>query len=73
MARIGEARSTCVWEPESSIPPGLIAEYDKGVQRELVEEVFSSGGRTLHTIVSQPLSHSNKKRRFDSSALDSEE
>ena len=34
--------------------------YNEGVERELVDEVYSSGGRTLHTICSQPLSRPAK-------------
>ena len=65
VVRIGEASSKCVWEPEASLPANIVAEYDKGVQRELVDEVYSSGGRTLHTISSQPLSNPAKKPRVD--------
>lgn len=60
VARIGEVVSKCEWEPESSLPPELVAEYNEGVERELVDEVYSSGGRTLHTICSQPLSRPAK-------------
>lgn len=56
MARIGEVVSKCEWEPESSLPPELVAEYNEGVEQELVDEVYSSGGRTLHTICSKPWS-----------------
>ena len=65
MARIGEATSKCTWEPESSLPPGLIAEYNEGVERELIESVYSSGGRTLHTLSSQPLLHPAKRPCVD--------
>jgi hypothetical protein len=70
VARIGEATSNCTWEPESSLPPGLVAEYNEGVERELVESVYSSGGRTLHTLSSQPLLNQAKRPRVDEPVID---
>ena len=72
MARIGEALSKCVWEPESNLPPELISEYNEGVERELVEDVYSSGGRTLHTVYSQSLTHPTKRPRVDTSIISDE-
>ena len=60
--------STCVWEPESALPPRLIEEYNNGVQRELIEEVHSSGGKHLHHISSQPLSNTVKRPRLETLA-----
>ena len=59
-----------MWEPESSLPPGLVAEYNEGVERELVESVYSSGGRTLHTLSSQPVLNQAKRRRVDEPVTD---
>ena len=53
--------SNCVWEPESALPPRLIEEYNNGVQRQLIDEVYSSDGRNLHHISSQPLSNTPKR------------
>ena len=56
MVIIGHDVSKCVWEPESALPHDIIAEFNSGIERDLVDDVYSSGGRTLHTISSQPLS-----------------
>ena len=56
-------------EVESSLPQDLVTEYNNGVERHLVDDVYSSGGRTLHTISSQPLSHLMKKPRVDKTAI----
>ena len=52
--------SKCIWEPESALPLALIEEFNSGVQRELIEEVYSSGGRNLHHITSQTISPAAK-------------
>ena len=41
-----------VWEPASCLSPELVAEYEEGVQRELVDDVFSSGGESLYILFS---------------------
>ena len=40
------------WEPTSCLSPELVAEYEEGVQRELVDDVFTSGGESLHILSS---------------------
>ena len=57
--------SKCKWEPESALPSKLIEEFNHGLQRELVEDVYSSGGRHLHQISSQPTSDSAKRPRLE--------
>lgn len=57
--------STCVWEPESALPPRLIEVYNNGVHRKLVEEVYSSNGKHLHHISSQPLLNTVKRPRLE--------
>ena len=48
--------SECAWEPESGLSPELGTEYNSGVEHDLRDDVYSSGGRILHTISSQALS-----------------
>ena len=65
MAKIGQEMSECVWEVESSLPQDLVTEYNSGVERHLVDDVYS-GGRTLHTI---SLSHRVKMPRVDKTTM----
>ena len=63
--RIGEATANSTWEPVSSLPSVLVAEFEKGVQRQLVDHTFSSGGETVHTLSSRPITQSVKKPGMD--------
>ena len=63
------ATAASTWEPVSSLPSELIAEYEDGVVRELVDDTFSSGGETLHSLSSIQSSRSRtpsaKRPRLD--------
>ena len=64
-----ESRSLVVvttWEPASCLPPSIISEFECGVQRDLTENIFSSGGQTLHTICSQATTSLVKRPRLES-------
>ena len=37
------------WESASALPSDLIQEYEDGLQREVLDATFSSGGETIHS------------------------
>lgn len=49
---LGRPIAESSWEPAATLPATMITEYENGVQRDLEEEVFSSGGQTITTIKS---------------------
>lgn len=58
--------SSTTWEPASALSSGLVEEYECGVDREVINTAFSSGGETIHTLTSQPAATgSHKKPRVD--------
>lgn len=62
---LGKPITASAWVSASSLPMHMISEYEDGVRREIVEEKFSSGGQTIHTLSSQSmqvLSGPQKKR-----------
>ena len=63
--RIGGTAATSTWESASSLPSELIAEYEDGLQRELVDDSFYSGGETIHVLSSSPITPSAKRPRLD--------
>ena len=48
-------------EPESTLPPSLVADYEAGIVREIQKESFTTGGRTVHTL-SASATEPNMKR-----------
>ena len=48
---LGKPTTASTWVSAASLPMAhMISEYEDGVRREVVEEKFSSGGQTIHTI-----------------------
>lgn len=37
-------------EPESTLPPSSVADYEAGIVREIQKESFTTGGQTVHTL-----------------------
>ena len=65
---IGATTSNSTWEICTSLPKQLIEEFESGVHRDVVDLSFTSGGETLHTLSSKPVSHPSIKRvKLDSS------
>ena len=52
VSRIGQMSAESGWESAASLPKDLIQEYEDGLQREVVEATFSSGGETVHSLYS---------------------
>ena len=67
--RIGEATASATWEPASTLPAELVSEFESGMHRELVDNTYSSGGETVHTLVSRPVVPSVKRPRMDASVV----
>ena len=44
----------------------MISEFESGVQRDIAESVFSSGGQTIHSVYSQATASEVKCPRLDS-------
>ncbi len=65
VTQISFSKSVTTWEPASCLPPSLISEYEKGVQRDIDEDVFTSGGQTIHTVSSKTTTSSVKRQRLD--------
>ena len=61
--RIGEATLATTWEMSSSLPKQLVDEFECGIQRDIIDEAFTSGGETVHTLSSKPVSSQKAKVR----------
>lgn len=74
--RIGGTSAESTWEVTSCLPADLIAEYEGGVLRELVDDAFSSEGKTVHSLSSRPslasATQSAKRPRLDLSSTSTE-
>lgn len=49
---LGRPVAESSWEPASSLPTTLIKEFDDGIQREIEEHSYTSGGQTICTLSS---------------------
>ena len=47
---LGRPLAESSWEAASSLPEYLVQDYENGIEHEIQEEVFTSGGHALHTI-----------------------
>lgn len=47
---LGRSLTESSWEPESSLPKELVQDFEQGIQHDIHEDVFASGGQYLHTI-----------------------
>ena len=48
---MGRPMTCCSWNHASTLPTALVKEYENGIQRKLHKESFTSGGETIHTIL----------------------
>lgn len=53
------------WEPASTLPSELVAEFESGIQRQVVDDKFSSGGQTIHTLTSRVVTPPAKRQKVD--------
>ena len=67
--RIGGTTANSTWEPASTLPSELITEYEEGVQRKLMDDKYFSGGETVHTLSSAPITHSVKRPRIENPSV----
>ena len=47
---LGRPETHSSWQPESSLSPKIVEEYEKGVQQEISIDSFVSGGQTISTL-----------------------
>ena len=48
---LGRPIAENTWEPSSS---SLLSSYEAGIAQEIYRETFTSGGHTIHTLVTMP-------------------
>ena len=53
------------WEPSTCLPSSVISDYENGIQKDLAESVFSSGGQTIHSVYSEVTTSLAKRPRLD--------
>lgn len=73
---LGRPITESSWEPASSLPSDIIEEYESGIQRDVQEKSYTSGGQTIYTLLSARESNSaaqphTKKPRLDKSTIES--
>lgn len=51
---LGRSSTESTWEPVSSLPPQLVANYEAGILYEVQRESFTTGGQTVHTLTTTP-------------------
>ena len=75
---LGRPVTESTWESATSLPENIVQEFEAGIQRDIQEKPFSSGGQTIHTITStKPNSvqdcvpSSSKKTCIDPTAIES--
>ena len=70
---LGKPEVSVTWEPESSIPPAVIEEFEKGIQAEVTQHVVESYGQhtfTLEVINTSASLHPAKKPRISRPVVD---
>ena len=62
---LGRPIADSTWEPESTIPPSLVREYEAGILREIHKQTFTTGGQTVHTLSASAREPNVKRPRTD--------
>ena len=55
----------CTWEPESTRPTSLVSNYETGIIQEIQKDSFTSGGHTIHTLVTKSMEQGAKRQKMD--------
>ena len=50
MIWLGRSVTESSWEVASSLPDVLIEDYERGIQHDLHQQSYTSGGQTVHTL-----------------------
>ena len=50
MIWLGRSVTETSWEVASSLPDVLIEDYERGIQHDLQQQSYTSGGQTIHTL-----------------------
>ena len=59
------------WEPETSLPQDLVADYEAGLFQEVQRESFTTGGQTIHTLSTAPVKDICQESRAKCPKIDS--
>ena len=59
------------WEPETSLPQELVADYEAGFLQEVQRETFTTGGQTIRTLSTAPTKEVCKESRAKCPKIDS--
>lgn len=64
---LGKEHCKATWEPEASIPPCIIRDYELGLQPEVLLQSVSYGGQTNHTLLvhNEDVQPKAKKRKVE--------
>ena len=62
---LGRPITDSTWEPESTLPPSLVADYEAGIVREIQKESFTTGGQTVHTLSASATEPNVKRLRTE--------
>ena len=64
---LGKECCNATWEPEASIPPCGIREYELGLEPEVIVQSVSIGGQTNHTlhVHAEDAQPKTKKQKFE--------
>ena len=54
MIWLGRSVTESSWEVASSLPDVLIEDYERGIQHDLHQQSYTSGGQTVHTLSTVP-------------------
>ena len=58
------------WEPETSLPPVLVADYEAGFLQEVQRATFATGGQTIHTLSTTSTKGMSEKLRAKRPKID---
>ena len=50
MVWLGKPAIESTWEPSSTLPPSLVADFERGVKHDICKQSSTSAGQTMHTI-----------------------
>ena len=68
---LGRPLTESTWEPETSLPQELVADYEAGFLQEVQRETFTTGGQTIRTLSTAPTKDVCKESRAKRPKIDS--
>ena len=72
---LGKPVTDSTWETAESLPTTLVQEYESGIVRDIQKESFTTGGQTVHTLSTVPVTRgeesTTKRLKIDLAEHDS--